>query len=203
VAVVALCLLGAAGLMAAGYYLPETSTKVYWFVARSSGISAYLVITAGVVWGLVQSGASARARAWPGLALGLHSYLSWLGLGLTVLHAGVLLGDQYTHFTFVQVVMPFVADYRPLPVGLGIVGFYLMLLLSLSFYARPYINQKNFRRLHYAGFAAFALATLHGVLAGTDSGPLWWLYATSLVVVLLLTVARMAPALIRRETRAP
>jgi DMSO/TMAO reductase YedYZ heme-binding membrane subunit len=83
------------------------------------------------------------------------------------------------------------STYRPVPVGLGIAGFYLMLLLSVSFYIRRAIGQKNFRLFHYASFLAFALATLHGVLAGTDSGPLWWLYSLSLLAVVGLTLARV------------
>jgi predicted ferric reductase len=121
----------------------------------------------------------------------MHSFLSWIGLGLAALHGLILLGDSYTRFDLAQVVTPFVSDYRPIPVGLGIVGFYLMLLLSLSFYARPYISQRSFRLLHYAGFLAFAMVTLHGLLAGTDTGSLWWLYSLSLLSVLVLSALRV------------
>jgi sulfoxide reductase heme-binding subunit YedZ len=189
--VVALSLLGLLSLAVIGYYLPETSTKAYWFISRSSGIVAYVLITIGVLWGLVQSGALFRTRVPPVLALGLHSYLNWIGIGFAALHGIILIGDGYINIDLARVLMPFISTYRPIPVGLGIVGFYLMLLLSLSFYARPHLGQKNFRLLHYASFLVFALVTLHGVLAGTDSGPLWWLYATSLVAVVWLTVMRI------------
>lgn len=190
--VAGLGLLGVAGLLAIGYYLPAASTHAYWFISRSSGIVAYVLITASVLWGLVQSGGLFRPRAAPLLVLGLHSFLSWLGLGLAVLHGAILLGDSYMPFDLVQIAIPFTSAYRPVPVGLGVAGFYLMLLLSVSFYARRYIGQKNFRLLHYASFLAFVLVTLHGVLAGTDSGSLWWLYSLSLLAVVALTALRVA-----------
>lgn len=56
--VAGLGLLGVAGLLAIenSLYLPAASTHVYWFISRSSGIVAYVLITASVLWGLVQSG---------------------------------------------------------------------------------------------------------------------------------------------------
>jgi len=190
-AALGLSLLGLFSLAVISYTLPAASTKAYWFVSRSSGVIAYLLITASVLWGLVQSGALFRRRVPPLLALGLHNYLSWAGLALAALHALVLLGDTYTRFSLQQMSIPFLSSYRPLPVSLGIVGFYLMLVLSVSFYLRRWIGQKSFRLLHYGSFGAFALVTLHGVLAGTDSGPLWPLYALSLILVLGLTALRV------------
>lgn len=199
-AALGLSLLGLFSLAVIGYYLPEAGVKAYWFISRSSGIMAYLLITVSVLWGLVQSGALFRRRVAPLLALGLHNYLSWAGLALAALHGLILLGDSYTRFSLQQVVTPFMSTYRPIPVGLGIIGFYLMLLLSVSFYMRRWIGQKSFRLLHYGSFGAFTLVTLHGVLAGTDSGPLWPLYALSLILVLGLTALRVAGA--RRKAAA-
>ncbi len=200
--VLVLSLLGCAGLLVAGYSLPETAAKSYWFISRSSGVVAYGLVTLGVLWGLIQSGSLFRARVSPLLALGLHSYLNWLGLGLAGLHGLILLGDNYIKIDLAQIFTPFLADYRPIPVGLGIVGFYGMLLLTLSFYARSHLGQKNFRLLHYTSYAVFAVVTAHGVLAGTDSTPLWWLYSLSLVTVAAMTVLRIAGSRRARQKSA-
>ncbi len=200
VAVLGFSLLGALSLGAIAYYLPAAAAHAYWFISRSSGVVAYVLITLSVVWGLVQSGSLLSARALPGLPFGLHSFLSWLGLGVAALHGLILLGDRYINFDLAQLVAPFISTYRPIPTGLGIVSFYLMLLLTVSFYARPHLSQKNFRLLHYASFGAFALVTLHGIFGGTDSAALWWLYAASLLSVLLLTAMRIVNTR-RRATR--
>lgn len=189
--VIGLSLIGLAGVVAVGYFLPSTSAKAYWFVSRSSGVVAYVLITVGVLWGLVQSGSLFRSRIPPVLALGLHSYLNWLGLGLAALHGIILIGDGYINIDLARVFTPFLSSYRPIPVGLGIISFYLMLLLSLSFYARSHLGQKNFRLLHYVSFAVFVMVTAHSLFAGTDSVPLWWLYSLSAVAVVLLTAMRI------------
>lgn len=43
-----------------------------------------------------------------------------------------------------------------------------MLALASSFHVRRRITQRRWRLIHYAGFAAFALALGHGLTAGTD-----------------------------------
>ncbi len=199
--IILLSLLGLAGVLVVGYYLPETGAKAYWFISRSSGVVAYLLLTLGVLWGLVQSGSLFRKWLPPVLALGMHSYLNWFGLGLAALHGVILIGDGYINIDLPKVFTPFISPYRPIPVGLGIIGFYLTLLLSLSFYARSYLGQKTFRLLHYGSFGVFVLVTLHSLLSGTDTGALWWLYVTSLIAVTLLMFARFAAT--RRPKPAP
>jgi methionine sulfoxide reductase heme-binding subunit len=163
-------------------------------------VIAYVLLTIGVLWGLVQSGGLFRTRVAPLLAFGLHSYFSWIGLGLAALHAIVLTGDTYTRFSLAQIALPFTANYRPVQVSLGIIGFYLMLLLTLSFYGRRFIGQRTFRLFHYTSFGVFVLVTLHGVLSGTDAGALWWLYSFSLLAVVLLTTMRIVS---KRRNRQP
>ncbi len=174
-----LALLGLVAMLALSYFLPDVGAKSYWFISRSSGLVAYVLITAGVLWGLVQSGSLFRSHVSPLVVLGMHSFLSWLGLGMAALHGIILIGDGYINIDLPRVFTPFLSEYKPIPVGLGIISFYLMLLLTLSFYARSHLGQRTFRLLHYGSFAVFLMVTAHGILAGTDTGRLWWLYAVS------------------------
>ena len=189
--VIALSLVGLVSILAIGYYLPAVGAKTYWFISRSSGLAAYVLITAGMLWGLVQSGDLFRTRISPLVAFGMHNFLSWLGLGFVALHGIILIGDEYINIDLPRVFTPFLAEYRPIPVGLGIISFYLLLLLTLSFYARSYMGHKSFRLLHYSSFAVFLMITLHGLFAGTDTSSLWLLYALSLVAVVAFTVLRI------------
>lgn len=183
--------LGLGGILALGKALPLTSDKAYWFISRSSGVLAYLLLTLGVMWGLVQSGAILRPTIPPLLALGLHSFLNWASLVMTVLHGLILLGDNFIKMSLADIVLPFIGPYKPFLVGLGVVGFYLMVLLSLSFYLRRQIGQQNFRLLHYTSYLVYLLVTWHSLGIGTDSRTLWPLYALSLLSVALLTIWRI------------
>ena len=78
-------------------------------------------------------------------------------------------------------------------VGVGQLGFYLMALVSLTFYVRKSIGQRAWRLIHELSFVMFAMGLMHGLAAGTDSGT-WWAGAFYWVTggsVLFLTVYRV------------
>ena len=47
------------------------------------------------------------------------------------------------------------------------------------------IGQRAWRAIHYAGFGAWGLALVHGLMAGSDAQATWvlWVYASSAVAV--------------------
>lgn len=191
--IILLAVMGGA-LLNLTHSFPATRDKTYWFISRSSGVLAYMMLTAAVLWGLVQSGGILRPTIPPLLALGLHSFLNWGSLVMAALHGLILLGDQYIKLTLADVIVPFIAPYEPAFVGLGILAFYLMLILSSSFYARKWLGQETFRRLHYASYPTYILVSLHGLGAGTDTGRIWPLYLTSVGLVVLVTAWRIRNA---------
>jgi sulfoxide reductase heme-binding subunit YedZ len=75
-----------------------------------------------------------------------------------------------------------------------VLSFYLLFLLSSSFYARKWLGQKTFRLLHYASYPTFLLVTWHSLALGTDTPVLAPLYGTSLAAVGLLTIWRIVNA---------
>jgi predicted ferric reductase len=184
--------IGVSALVSLSHSLPLTSSKAYWFISRSSGVLAYVLLTLGVMWGLVQSGSILRPTIPPPLALGLHSFLNWTSLAMAALHALILLGDNFIKLTLGDIVIPFISPYRPLVVGLGVLGIYLMFLLALSFYARRQLGQKTFRTLHYASYLTYLLVTWHSLGASSDSHVLWPLYVLSIGAVGFLTMWRIA-----------
>ena len=190
-AIGAFAVVGLYGLSALIQFLPQTSDKSYWFISRSSGVLAYILLTLGVMWGLIQSGAILRPTIPPLLALGLHSFLNWGALAMSALHGLILLGDNFIKLSLKDVAIPFASSYEPMLVGLGVLSFYLMFLLSSSFYARKWLGQKTFRLLHYASYPTFLLVTWHSIGLGTDNSVLMPLYEVSLTAVAFLTIWRI------------
>lgn len=172
-----------------------------WYLARASGTVAYLTMTASMLWGLLLSSKLVKDIVPPALSLAMHNTLSWIALGLTVFHAVALLFDHYYTFTVANLLIPFTGPYSPLWVGLGIIGFYLMLLTTLSFYVRKQIGQKNWRRLHFVTFGIYLLVTVHGLAAGTDAALLSGMFGVSAVSVIFLTVYRILAAVTERRKR--
>ena len=173
--------------------LLSIGNRTPWHLSRAAGTVAYLLLAGSTVWGLLLSSKILKEAIPAVLSLAMHNFLSWLALAFTGLHALVLLVDNYYTYTLSDLTIPFIGPYRPVWVGIGIVGFYMMALVVLSFQFRKQIGQKRWRALHYVSFAVFALATIHGVVAGTDSSKLSMqiIYLGSGLLVIFLTNYRL------------
>lgn len=171
---------------------PASSNPFFWYLARASGLTAYLLLFLNVVLGLAVRDGTLDARLPRWRTFDLHQFTALLAMALLGLHGGALMADRYVRFTLVDLLVPLAAPYRPLWTALGILAFYLMLVLLVSSYLRQRVGQRTWRAIHYLGFVAFALALGHGVLAGTDTGAIWAeaLYWSTGMTVLLLTLRR-------------
>ena len=145
------------------------------------------------------------ARLWPGVpaTFAIHEYVSLLGLAFALFHGLILLGDRYINFTVAQVFVPFATtDYRPTWVGIGQIGFYIWLIVALSFYVRSSIGQKTWRAIHYLSFVMYLMGLIHGLFSGTDTASNWagWYYWTSGGSLLFLFVYRIINAITEKST---
>ena len=109
----------------------------------------------------------------PASATQLHRTLALLSLSALALHGLTLVLDESIHIGLGALLVPGLAPYRPLWTGVGVLAGELMLAVYVSFGLRKRIGTGNWRRLHYTTYLAFAGATAHGVMAGTDSGQPW------------------------------
>jgi sulfoxide reductase heme-binding subunit YedZ len=145
----------------------------FWLLARASGLTAYVLLTGSVLAGLaVKSrpfGRAVRAAA----AVDVHRFLAILGLGMVALHALAILLDQTVHMPLAGLVVPGLSPYRPAAVAWGVLAAELAVLIAASFSLRRRIGMRNWRRLHWATYLVFGLATAHGLTAGTDSSQPW------------------------------
>lgn len=173
--------------------LGDKAGSLAWFISRGTGIAAYLLLSTTMIYGLTLSTRSATGAAPPPVMFAIHEFASWLGLIFTATHALVLMFDHYIHFSLFSIITPFMASYRPEWVGLGQVGFYITLLLTVSFYIKKKIGQRAWRIIHYASFISFVFVTLHGIYSGSDTKSWWvsgmyWLSASSSMLLLLFRI---------------
>jgi len=145
----------------------------FWLLARSSGLVAYALLAASVVLGLVVKSRPLGHSVRPAAVVDLHRFLALLGLGALALHGSALVADDAVDIGLGALLVPGASPYRPLATALGVLAAELMALIYLSFSVRRRIGAKAWRALHWLTYLVFALATLHGVAAGTDSGRTW------------------------------
>ncbi len=145
----------------------------YWEIARSSGIVSFWLLWFASILGVTTSsrpGNRPLPRAW---FYETHRFASILALAFTALHGLALIPDPATDFDIAGVIAPGLASWRPVETGLGIVAAYGLLAVAASFYVKRIIGQRMWRAIHLTSYAAFVLALLHGVYAGSDSSEAW------------------------------
>jgi methionine sulfoxide reductase heme-binding subunit len=176
--------------------------SVEWLVIRGSGVAAFALLTAATIWGLLVSTklvgrlVKAKPLTW------FHESLGVGALVATVIHVVVLSMHDYLEFTWPEILVPGLSDWRSSAVAMGIAAFYGLLLVSLSFYLKHRIGQKRWRAIHYASFGVFVSALIHGVWSGSDSrSPIMLgVYLGGLTVVFGLIGYRFTATFAARET---
>jgi methionine sulfoxide reductase heme-binding subunit len=178
--------------------LPHAHGPGAWQLTRATGFTAYVALALDMTLGLLVS-ARAGGRWLPrGHAADLHRWLSAVAIALVIGHAGVLLADGFVRFDTLDLLIPFIAPYRPIAVGLGIVAMYATLVVHGSFALRRRLGGRTWRRLHALSFVAFAAAAAHAIAAGTDAARAWAIAIVgapaAAVIALVVVRARQAPA---------
>ena len=173
-----------------------TDSRVYWYMSRSAGIVAYLLLWASVMAGIGISSKFFNDFISPQITNEVHKFTSILAMIVGMFHGLILLGDTYMKFSVLDILIPFKSAYQPFWVGLGILGFYLLAMLVVSFYIKKRIGHRTWRLLHYSSFALWIMTTLHGLAAGTDTSTVLMkmLYTAAVVSVGYLLTYRIATA---------
>jgi sulfoxide reductase heme-binding subunit YedZ len=169
-----------------------TTSPVDWYAARAAGIVAYVVLTTVVCFGLTMAGRKKLER-WPRFALeDVHRFGGLLAGSFIVIHVLTIATDAYLPFSVGAIIVPFLATYRPVFTGLGIVAAELLLALAITNHYRDRLPYRYWRRAHYLNFAVWTAATLHGLGSGTDRSTPWLMaiFAAGVAAVLAATASR-------------
>jgi ferredoxin-NADP reductase/DMSO/TMAO reductase YedYZ heme-binding membrane subunit len=165
---------------------------VWWYVARASGLLAWVILSASVLSGLLMSTQliQATSRQW---TQGLHEYVGALAVVFTVIHLVSVLAVPTLQIGVLQLLVPFTRMGKPVAQGCGVLAFYLLTAVLLTSWAQAALPWRWWRRVHLLAFPLWVLACVHTVLAGSDaSNPvLQWTGLTVGAVIFFLVVARL------------
>lgn len=150
-----------------------TATSPLWFATRATGLIALVLLTGTVVLGIVTSVRFA-SPAWPRfVTVSLHRNLSLLTITFTAVHVLTTVTDPFAGISPVSVVVPFSSGYRRIWLGLGAVAFDLLLSVLVTSLLRTRVSPRLWRAVHWAGYACWPVALVHGLGTGTDGGTRW------------------------------
>lgn len=187
-----LIVVGGVGIAAVSHLLAGSVTAgpLLWYLTRATAFAAYVTLTMAVALGMLRTVARRAGERLSWVVDELHQFVSALALLLVLAHLLSIFLDPYLPFTAANLLLPLDEPYRPFAVRLGVFAFYALLLVLASSWLRRRLRYGTWRALHYLGFVTFALATAHGVLAGSDAGEPWmrgvYVGAGSAVAFLLL-----------------
>jgi methionine sulfoxide reductase heme-binding subunit len=160
------------GLAALTIVLFFDSDQLSWTVAKASGFVATLLLVGSMCVGIISSTKMAKSKFHAGDMFEVHRISGYLMLLAIAVHTIGLLADDYIGFSLSSVLIPGVSHYRPVAVGAGIIAAYLSLVVAFSFDLKQWLGPKFWRVTHMLSYPLLALALVHGVLAGTDTGSL-------------------------------
>jgi sulfoxide reductase heme-binding subunit YedZ len=172
-----------------------------WLAARATGIAAFLLLTAQVVFGLVLSHPhnkttwrlSKRIFPW-------HDHLWVFVMAFLAVHVISLIADPKSGVDGLGAVIPGMSRYRSSPVALGTLALYAFLATAITARYTRLLPPGAWLTLHRLALVVYGLAWLHGMLAGTDSTALPLLYIGSGIAVIAAAAYRYWAARRARPT---
>jgi len=171
----------------------SVNPHLWWYLSRSAGVVAWVMLTGSVLWGIVLASdlfPSWRSNAW---LLAMHRWLASLTFAFVGVHVVTLLLDTYARLRVPEVLLPFASSWRPTALAVGIVALYLLIAVELTALTMKRVSKRWWRDVHILSYVVFWGVSIHAALAGTDaSKPLY----------LVTTVAALAAVVFAASYRA-
>jgi len=167
---------------------------LFWITSRAAGTAALVLASLAVGIGLLSSTSSPMGRKLAD-SKSLHEALSLATLAALVVHGLSLLGDTYVGYSPTEIAVPFASNYQPFFTGLGVIGFWGLAALGLSYYQRSRIGVARWKKLHRLTAAFWLLGLIHSIGMGTDRGATWFLVMIGVTAgpAFILLLARWLP----------
>ncbi|HET9051157.1 MAG TPA: ferric reductase-like transmembrane domain-containing protein, partial [Candidatus Dormibacteraeota bacterium] len=148
---------------------PEVNADlVLWDASRAAAMSAFFVLALSLVTGM-----ALRTSLFAGVArnravLDLHAFLAWFWVPLVAVHVVSIVLDPTSRVGWADLAAPFQVGYARVAIGIGTVGFLLLVLVGVTSAIRRRMNPTLWRALHRLGYVMFVLFLVHAQLAGSD-----------------------------------
>jgi len=147
------------------------TTKMWWYLARASGLTAWAFATLAIVWGVLAGTKLLQGRKRPAWLLDLHRWLGVVTLGFVVVHLFALWMDAYVDFSLTDFLVGWTSRWRPVAVALGVAAMYGLIVVEVTSLqpVRSRLTRQGWRRIHIASYGSFFLIALHAAAAGADA----------------------------------
>ena len=166
----------------------------WWYLSRASGVVAWSLLAASVLWGLLLSTRVFDRKPSPKWLTDLHRFLGGLAVVFVGCHVGSIVADSYVHFGAADVLVPLATKWHPVAVAWGIVVMWLMLAVEVTSLAMRHLPRRLWHAVHLSSYGLFVSATVHAFAAGPDTRhEVFELVCVAVVTILsFLTLVRIS-----------
>jgi hypothetical protein len=145
-----------------------------WYLSRGTGAITLVLLSASVILGITGTMRWRLGARTPRFVVdGLHRNVSLLVVVLLAAHVVTALLDPFAHLRVLDAVVPLASSYRPLWLGLGALALDLLIALIATSVLRARLGLRAWRAVHWAAYACWPVAVLHGLGTGTDARTTW------------------------------
>jgi DMSO/TMAO reductase YedYZ heme-binding membrane subunit len=142
--------------------------QLLWLTSRAAALTAFFVLAAALLTGQALRNAMFEGVVRNRDLSNLHRFLTVCWVPFVGLHVLAMTLDAVARITPLDLMIPFRVSYAALPIGLGTIGFDLLLIVTLTGYLRACLDPAAWRWLHRLSYVMFGTFVLHALLAGTD-----------------------------------
>jgi sulfoxide reductase heme-binding subunit YedZ len=174
--------------------LAVSGGSAYWYLTRSTGAVALLLLTLAIVLGVLDVRRWSAPR-WPRFIVdSLHRNVSLLAMAFLAVHVITSVLDSFAPISLLDAFVPFAGSYRPFWLGLGAVALDLLIAVTLTSMLRQRFGYRMWRAIHWLTYASWPIALLHGFGTGSDAAATWLLLLSIVcaAIVLLAVLVRAA-----------
>ena len=165
-----------------------------WYLSRGTGAITLVLLSASTILGITGTLRWRLGSRTPRFVVdGLHRNVSLLVVVLLAAHVVTSLLDPFAHLRVLDAVVPLASRYRPLWLGLGALALDLLVALIVTSVLRARLGLRAWRAVHWAAYACWPVAVLHGLGTGTDARSAWLQLLTAVCVagVVVALAARL------------
>jgi len=181
-----------------------TEGPLLWYLNRSSGVVALVLLTVTTVLGVLALGGRPGSRVPRFVVQSVHRNVALIAVVTVVVHVVTAVVDEFVDISWWHAIVPFTGGYERVWLGLGAAALDLLLVVTVSSLLRHRMRRRTWYSLHQAVYLLWLASVLHGAGMGTDLGNRWWPVTIGCVAVVTAAVAwRLTLAVLHRRAADP
>ncbi len=165
--------------------------QIWWYLARSSGMVAAVLLVASFIWGVLMATRALKPIDRPAWMLAMHRWFSGLAVTATALHLVGLVADSYVHFGAKEILVPMTSTWKPVAVTLGVLSMYILATVQITSMMMKRLPRRVWRGIHYSSYALVWLVFIHAGLSGSDTSNRAYRIIALILAIVVTTVAML------------